>query len=187
MLLNSFEAHEEDVLYKKRRDFRFPTLELCDNQIKTTAWSILKRNGMSLEDFPEMPLPDKSLMSDLDNRLIQEEMSYNITMLIEEHHNLHKCLNDEQRVIYDKVATSATDHEGVMYFIYGTWGIGKTFLYRTIMARLWSERHIIDSPVLPHCCYLKGELHTVDLLYRWKLWRIACVELVHRVLPIIWD
>ncbi|KAL8140113.1 LOW QUALITY PROTEIN: hypothetical protein V2J09_006134 [Rumex salicifolius] len=166
---DNWDILSEDVLYKKRREFRFPTLEFSENPIKNYCLvnieEVLATNGKSLEDFPEMPLPDKSVMTDLDNRLIQEEMSYNITMLIEEHQNLHESLNDEQGVIYDKVIVLAANHQGGMNFGYGVEAIDKTFLYRTIMARLRSERHIS--------------------------WRIAqntnLAKLMHRVSLIIWD
>ncbi|KAL8153296.1 hypothetical protein V2J09_011056 [Rumex salicifolius] len=77
----------------KRKEFRFPGLELNENHYcLLRIEEILTRNGKSLADFPEMSMPEKSLLIGLDNRLIQEELSYNISMLIEEHQSLHSCL-----------------------------------------------------------------------------------------------
>ena len=46
---------------------------------------ILLKNNRSLKDFPPLPSPGATLIEKKDNRLVREELSYNIQYLIEEH------------------------------------------------------------------------------------------------------
>ena len=88
------------ILYKKRKQFMFPALELVEWQ------ELLHRNGKSLSDFLDLPQPYLSLLTNLDNRMIIEELSHNMKQLKIEHETLHGSLNLEQRIIYDKVINS---------------------------------------------------------------------------------
>lgn len=56
----------------------------------------------------------------------------------DEHEHLYASLNTEQAVIYDMVINAVTNKQGGFFFIYGAGGTGKTFLYKTILARLRS-------------------------------------------------
>ncbi|XP_015967235.1 uncharacterized protein LOC107490951 [Arachis duranensis] len=70
------------------------------------------------------------------------ELKYDIGLLIQEHDSNLLKLNEEQRVIYEKIVNCVCNKEGECFFIYGFGGTGKTFLYRTLPARLRSERKI---------------------------------------------
>ncbi|PWA98602.1 hypothetical protein CTI12_AA016700 [Artemisia annua] len=50
----------------------------------------------SLSDFLDLPQPYPSLVTNLDNRMIIEELSYNMKQLKIEHETLHASLNPEQ-------------------------------------------------------------------------------------------
>ncbi|KAL8153327.1 hypothetical protein V2J09_011087 [Rumex salicifolius] len=117
-----------------------------------------------------MPVPNKSLLN-MDNRLIQD------SAIIFHHSRLLPCLNKQQRIIYDKVIHSATNELGEFFFVYGAGGMGKTFLYNTIMERLRSEKHIVltvaslaihDYIELLPSSYKVAELHIVDLSSLWS-------------------
>ncbi|XP_057421492.1 uncharacterized protein LOC130715411 [Lotus japonicus] len=151
----------EDILYNKRRLFHHFGLQLTEQQIQTYCLieieKLLIKNGKQLIDYDGMPLPEKSAIEALDNRLIREELNYNIQELEEEHERCHPLLNEQQREIYNHVIDAVTSNTGGLYFVYGHGGTGKTFLYRTIIARLRAAKKIvlavassgIASPLLP--------------------------------------
>ncbi|GJU32025.1 ATP-dependent DNA helicase PIF1-like protein [Tanacetum coccineum] len=79
----------------------------------------------------------------MDNRLIREALDFDMNESKIEHQQLHPLLNPEQRLIYEQVIDSVHNQRGAFYFVYGPGGMGKTFLYRTIILRLRSERKIV--------------------------------------------
>ncbi|GJZ08213.1 ATP-dependent DNA helicase PIF1 [Tanacetum coccineum] len=143
----SWQILSEDILHKKRKLFKYPDLQLTDEQLKNYCLleieALLNRNGRSLTDFPDLPRPDPTLLTHIDNRLIREALDYDIKKSKLEHAQLHSLLNPEQRVIYEQVVESVHNQTGQFYFVYGPGGTGKTFLYKTIIARLRSERMIV--------------------------------------------
>ncbi|XP_071708928.1 uncharacterized protein [Rutidosis leptorrhynchoides] len=149
-LLRLWEQHWEDladdILHKKRKIFNFPDLTLTDSQIKNYCLveiqGVLHKHGKSLSDFPSLPQPDASLLTQLDNRLIREELNYNIKEMKNLHDNLFRSLNPEQLALYDRLIKAITNQEGGLYFLYGPGGTGKTFLYNTILTKLRSEKMI---------------------------------------------
>ncbi|PWA43182.1 hypothetical protein CTI12_AA538170 [Artemisia annua] len=76
----NWEVLSEDILHNKRKIFNYPELELTEEQIKNYCLieiqQLLNRNGRSLADFPDLPRPDPSLLTNLDNRLIREALDF---------------------------------------------------------------------------------------------------------------
>ncbi|XP_057451825.1 uncharacterized protein LOC130743602 [Lotus japonicus] len=59
-------------------------------------------------------------------------------------HNIHLMkLNNGQRKVYDEVIDAVNKSDGGFYFVYGSGGTGKTFLWKTLSYRLRSERKIV--------------------------------------------
>nr|XP_043619723.1 uncharacterized protein LOC122591524 [Erigeron canadensis] len=139
----NWETLSEDILYRKRRQFKFPNLHLSNEQIKNYCLveihEILQRNGKSLDDFSDIPKPDETLLTAMDNRLIREELNYNQSQEALEHEQLFHKLNPDQMTIYENVIASVLKERGGFYFVYGPGDTGKTFLYKTILSRLRSE------------------------------------------------
>nr|GFA28012.1 ATP-dependent DNA helicase PIF1-like [Tanacetum cinerariifolium] len=137
----------EDILCRKRKLFKYPNLQLTDEQIRNYCLveieTLLNRNGRSLADFLELPRPNSALLTNIDNRLIREASDFDTKKSKIEHDQLHSLLNREQRVIYEHVIQSVYNQSGQFYLVYGPGGIGKTFLYKTIISRLRSERMIV--------------------------------------------
>ncbi|GKE13321.1 ATP-dependent DNA helicase PIF1-like protein, partial [Tanacetum coccineum] len=79
----------------------------------------------------------------MDNRLIREAIDFDIKTSKIEHDQLHLLLNPEQHVIYDHDIQSVHNQSGQFDYVYGPGGTGKTFLYKTIISRLRSERLIV--------------------------------------------
>ncbi|XP_071740893.1 uncharacterized protein [Rutidosis leptorrhynchoides] len=108
------------------------------------VYSTMIRNGHKLFLKQNSGLqPDPSLLTQLDNRLIREELNYNIKEMKTLHDNLFRSLNPEQLTLYERLIKAVTNQEGGLYFLYGPGGTGKTFLYNTILTKLRSEKMIV--------------------------------------------
>ncbi|XP_010534710.1 PREDICTED: uncharacterized protein LOC104810215, partial [Tarenaya hassleriana] len=90
-----------------------------------------------------MPLPDKAALRQIENSLLREELQFDEIWEKEEHQKLFDNLNDEQKTVYDAVLDSVDNGKGTLFFVYGAGGTGKTFIYRTIISRLRSQKRIV--------------------------------------------
>ncbi|XP_071700424.1 uncharacterized protein [Rutidosis leptorrhynchoides] len=142
-------ALSDDILRKKRKLFNFPDLILTDAQLKNYCLveiqGILNKNGKSLDDYPDLPQPDPSMLTQMDNRMIREELNYNIKDMHILHETLFSSLNPEQLAIYHwvMVIAAVTQKKGGLFFLYSPGGTGKTFLYTDVLAKLRAERMIV--------------------------------------------
>ncbi|GKA54139.1 hypothetical protein Tco_0753088 [Tanacetum coccineum] len=98
----SWQILSEDILHKKRKLFKYPELWLTNEQLKNYCLleieALLNRNGRSLTDFPDLPRPDPTLLTHIDNRLIREALDYDIKKLNLNMLHLHFVINlSEQR------------------------------------------------------------------------------------------
>ncbi|KAK1362766.1 hypothetical protein POM88_038327 [Heracleum sosnowskyi] len=59
--------------------------------------------------------------------------------LIVELKKLISCLNDKQKVVYEKIIGAVSKGEGGIFFLYGYRGTGKTFIWRTLTAAIRSQ------------------------------------------------
>jgi hypothetical protein len=55
---------------------------------------------------------------------------------------LSDSLNNEQRAAYDEIMSAIDTDEGGLFFVDGPGGTGKTFLYRTLLAKVHSENKL---------------------------------------------
>jgi hypothetical protein len=76
-----------------------------------------------------------------------EEMSYNRNVLGIESVELQSLLNSVQRVLFDDVLHAVSVGGELTAFVSGHGGTSKTFLWRTIMATLRSQGHIVLAVV----------------------------------------
>ncbi|XP_057246767.1 uncharacterized protein LOC125491881 [Beta vulgaris subsp. vulgaris] len=83
----------DDILYKQRCLQKNKDLHLTDDQIKAFALAeietMLQSNGSSFRRFSEMPFPDELIMFEEQNKLIVDELSYDIEEMTLEHTNSH--------------------------------------------------------------------------------------------------
>lgn len=121
----------------KRKEFRFPGLELNDEQLKQYTLieleQLLKENDQSLADYPDIPLPNNAILTEISNTVLRQELSYDIQQETESH----------QRTVYDAVLESVESQSGQLFFVYGPGGTGKTYLYRTLIAKLRSTSKVV--------------------------------------------
>ncbi|XP_071726987.1 uncharacterized protein [Rutidosis leptorrhynchoides] len=142
-----WEALADDILRKKRKLYNYPDLILNEAQLQNYCLveiqAILNKNGKSLADYPDLPQPDQSFLTQMDNRLIREELNYNIKEMQALHNSFYNSLNPEQLSIYQQVIMVVTKKTGGLFFLYGPGSTGKTFVYNTILTKLRSEKMIV--------------------------------------------
>lgn len=64
--------------------------------------SILTRNGRSLSEFSTIPFSNNNVSNLFVNRLLKEELSYNVDALKIEFNTMYFYLNEEQRIHVQK-------------------------------------------------------------------------------------
>ncbi|XP_052114135.1 uncharacterized protein LOC107477840 [Arachis duranensis] len=78
----------DDVLYKQRRLLQMEDLIMSEIQIKDIVLAkiedLLQSNGRSLKEYCGMPYPSENLVSSLEDRIIMEELNFNINALANE-------------------------------------------------------------------------------------------------------
>ena len=88
----------------------------------------MQNNGKSLRKFPPMPFPTDFQEIEYYNNFLLEEMAYNNAELGSEHTKLLSSVTDENRRVYNKIIDAVSSNQGGIFFVYGSSGIGKTFL-----------------------------------------------------------
>ncbi|XP_023735292.2 uncharacterized protein LOC111883168 [Lactuca sativa] len=90
-----------------------------------------------------MPLPDVDSVSSSYNRLISEELDYDIPNLKNEFEQLYIALTSEQQNIFDDIITAINNNEGGVFFVYGYGGTGKTYLWKTLSVAVRCNAQIV--------------------------------------------
>jgi hypothetical protein len=104
---------------------------------------ILQDNGHTLANWPSMPKPTGNWQILTVNQLIAEQLNYNRDEERVNWENRLACLNNGQREAYNTIMASINACDGKTFFLNGSGGTGKTFVYNTICAKLRSEGKII--------------------------------------------
>jgi ATP-dependent DNA helicase PIF1 len=94
------------------------------------------RNGHRLEDFPTLPKSNYIPFVHGGNRLVEEELAYDLHSLTTNANNAEDRLNDDQRNAYETILNVVRNKEGKLFFMYGNGGSGKTFVWTTFLSRL---------------------------------------------------
>lgn len=90
---------------------------------------LLQSSGWSLTDFPTMPLPNISLLIESQNKLLEEELNYDIESLADEHVRLMLTMTKEQRRIYDKIMDKINE-KSMAYFLFMVMVEQERYLFR---------------------------------------------------------
>ncbi|XP_048615648.1 uncharacterized protein LOC125588375 [Brassica napus] len=137
----------EDILYKKRKEFKHAQLEIDDAKLEQYTLleleKVLRNQEHTLTDFPGMPTLDPLLLKELGNTLWQQELQYNVNEEKSRLDTQYNLLTGEQLVVYQAIIESTQDDYGKLFLVYGAGGTCKTFLYQTIISRLRSEKKIV--------------------------------------------
>ncbi|XP_017239653.1 uncharacterized protein LOC108212437 [Daucus carota subsp. sativus] len=137
----------DDIVLKRRRLNNDDTLMLDDKQLQFYALAkiddLLRSIGKSLRNFPQLPQPPENYLNHGSNNLIIEETNYNINKMEKENQKLLSTMNGEQLSVYNAIIESVGKNEGGLYFVHGSGGCGKTFLWRTLISKLRSQGDIV--------------------------------------------
>ncbi|XP_035834248.1 uncharacterized protein LOC110888836 [Helianthus annuus] len=143
----TWELLSEDILYNMRKDSGMSDFVVSDERLKNITLSKIKkfllRNGSSLHRFSPMPYPDDDYLMSESNRLINEELSFDMDEVTAEFNNLHNCLNGDQRAVYNEIMDAVRIGKGGVFFVYGYGGTGKTFLWKTLGASIRCNGQIV--------------------------------------------
>ncbi|XP_035840344.1 uncharacterized protein LOC110907032 [Helianthus annuus] len=144
---NTWEYLSDGILYNRQKLLRIEGLSLPEEQIKNlTLLEIeryLLRNNSSLSQFSSMPQPDSESIYLADNRLIADELWYDVSATGVEFHNNLSSLTDEQRLVFDGIIEAINNNAGGVFFVYGYGGTGKMFLWKTLSASIRCKRDIV--------------------------------------------
>ncbi|XP_010451099.1 PREDICTED: uncharacterized protein LOC104733194 [Camelina sativa] len=137
----------EDVQHNRRKVFHFTHLNLNEEELEQYALieieELLMENDKSLTHFQDMPVPDKAILQKISQRCFTEDLQVDIDKEKIDHGRLFPTLNEDQRKIYDAVLNSVQDNAGRLFFLQGLGGTGKTYLYKTIIAKIRSISKIV--------------------------------------------
>ncbi|XP_029150729.1 uncharacterized protein [Arachis hypogaea] len=137
----------DDILYRRRHELQYPDLTMSQDELQTFCLleieKLLQSNGKSLRNYAGMPVPNNSLVSQFSNLMLLRELEYDIVSLTHEHDANILKLNEEKRVVYNKIIDCVSNKRHRFFFVYGFGGTGKTFLYRVLSARLRYEKKIV--------------------------------------------
>ena len=90
-----------------------------------------------------MPKPNESVLREISNTVLRQELNYDTAKEASENEKLFATMNEDQQKVYNAVVDSVDNQSGQMFFVYGAGGTGKTFLYRTIIAKLRSVGKVV--------------------------------------------
>jgi hypothetical protein len=68
--------------------------------------------------------------------LVQEELAYDRHSLTTNADNAEDRFNDDQRNAYETILNAMTNKQGKLFFVYGSGGTDKTFVWTTLLSRL---------------------------------------------------
>ncbi len=198
-----WESLSDDIEAMTRCERADPIVTLPEDALKDRALYEIDqgyiRNGHRLEDFPTLPKSNYIPSIHGGNQLVQEELVYDRHSLTTDANNAEDRLNDDQRNAYESILDVVTNKQGKLFFVYGSGGTGKTFVWTTLLSRLRRQGKIvlavassgITSLLLPggrtaHSRFkIPIDLHdesTCNITQQMKV-----VELVRKADLIIWD
>ncbi|XP_024006616.1 uncharacterized protein LOC112083117 [Eutrema salsugineum] len=104
---------------------------------------LLRVSGRSLKEFTPMPFPEDITLESHDNPLIRDERNYNRETLRVRNEKMLATVTSEQRSVYDEILEPVNKNKGGMFFVYGSGGTGKTYLWSLLGSALRSLGDVV--------------------------------------------
>ncbi|RCV26068.1 hypothetical protein SETIT_5G215700v2 [Setaria italica] len=118
----------------------------CKHMVQQMVLKNIKNMLQSIgKDIRSFPLPEIYEQQNKTNdvpREIVEESTIEVDL---EDVSLHTYLNKEQRAAYEKILAAVNNDSGGLFFVDGLGGIGKSFLYRALLATVHGQGKIALS------------------------------------------
>jgi hypothetical protein len=121
----------EDATYRlnhKHTQLNSPLADMYASSYLLTELDKLLRDARYCLSHFNLPLPDVVTHISKENRLLLDELSYNLVDMTATSNDNITRLNKNQRHVYDAIYNSIMNDEGKTFFVYGHGGTGKTFL-----------------------------------------------------------
>jgi hypothetical protein len=198
-----WESLSDDIETMTRHKRADPIVTLSEDALKDRALyeidQVLMHNRHRLEDFPTLPKSNCVPSVHGGNQLVQEELAYDQHSLTTNVDNVEDRFNDDQRIAYKTILNAMTNKEGKLFFMYGSDGISKTFVWITLLSRLRRQGKIVlaiaSSGItsllllgdkIAHSRFkIPIDLHDESICNITQQMKV--VELVRKVNLIIWD
>ncbi|KAI0687474.1 PIF1-like helicase-domain-containing protein, partial [Earliella scabrosa] len=105
---------------------------------------LLRQSGHQLSDFGlPVVVQDWSSRGDFANPRVLEEMSYDVEQERTLGWTQRGTLNRDQLYAFEQITQSTYNHTGRLFFVNGSGGTGKTYLYATICHTIRGGSHIV--------------------------------------------
>ncbi|CAA7054895.1 unnamed protein product [Microthlaspi erraticum] len=145
--LETWHLLADGILHMQHAILQRPGHEMSDDQLKNqTLLEIekhLRSNGSTLENFTTMPFPTNSNIPSMVNRLINDELCYDVHANATENQRLVSSLTSEQRIVYNNIVNAVVTNSGGVFFVNGFGGTGKTFLWKALSTYIRSMGEIV--------------------------------------------
>jgi hypothetical protein len=125
--------------------------------------NILGGNNKSLKDYPTMPLPQNNWAAAVGNRLIADQRSYDMDEQTQLAVQRIPTLNSGQRSVFDSIVAAINSQSGQPFFLHGSGGTGKTYVYNTL------------------CYFLRGQGKTVLCVASSGIASLLSLVAVHHI------
>ncbi|TXG53161.1 hypothetical protein EZV62_022330 [Acer yangbiense] len=134
--------------YEEARNLIYSEFPTNDKDIKNNALAEVEKslhgNGRSLRDYATMPFSFGVLLSEVHNKLILDELSYDRALLIELHKKYLSCLTVEHNFFfYDEIMSTASENKEGFFFLNGFGRTGKTFIWKALSVAFRSKGEIV--------------------------------------------
>ncbi|KAJ2913452.1 hypothetical protein MD484_g6981, partial [Candolleomyces efflorescens] len=104
---------------------------------------LLRESNHSLEEWRAMPKPRQNWDLLHENPLIAEQRDYDPDSERRSWETRRDLLNAEQRTAVTEILASIDQNLGRLFFLHGSGGTGKTFVYKTICNKVRSDGRIV--------------------------------------------
>ncbi|XP_024009269.1 uncharacterized protein LOC112084380 [Eutrema salsugineum] len=143
----TWQVLSDNIIYNYRKAVRDQTVSLSQEQVKDFTLVemelLLRVSGRSLKEFTPMLFPEDITLESRDNPLIRDERNYNRETLRVRNKQMLATVTREQRSVYDEILEAVNKNKGGMFFVYGSGGTGKTYLWSLLGSALRSQGDVV--------------------------------------------